>query len=323
MKVAVDRLGDGPIIYPELHPSIGVNIQGPSLIEVPGWVSEPLGRYYLYFADHKGRYIRLAYAATLTGPWRIHVPGSLQLAESCFLTQPPRLSDAQQRAIEARFAASGVKIPHDIVAEVTTPHIASPDVHVDHAGRRILMYYHGLEDVGHQVTRVATSSDGVAFEARPLVLGRTYLRVFEWQGKTYGLAMPGQFYRAEDPLGPFEEGPLLFNPNMRHCAVMVRDAQLYVFWTEVGEIPERIKLSLVALTPDWMKWQVQDVGEVLRPELSWEGASAPLEASVRSTAYGLVNQLRDPALFNDREGTYLLYAYGGESGIAMARLQFH
>ena len=61
----ITRLLDRPIIGPDLHPSLGPNIQGPSLIRVPGWVPNPLGRYYLYFADHKGSYIRLAYADAL------------------------------------------------------------------------------------------------------------------------------------------------------------------------------------------------------------------------------------------------------------------
>ena len=67
-SVTVTRLMDQPIIRPDLHPSIGQNIQGPSLIRVPKWVEDPLGKYYLYFADHKGRYIRLAYADELAGP---------------------------------------------------------------------------------------------------------------------------------------------------------------------------------------------------------------------------------------------------------------
>ena len=46
--VRVERLLDGPIITPDLHPSIGENIQGPSLIRVPEWVQNPLGAYYLY-----------------------------------------------------------------------------------------------------------------------------------------------------------------------------------------------------------------------------------------------------------------------------------
>ena len=39
---------------------MGDNINGPSLIRVPNWVEGRLSRYYLYFADHKGAYIRLA-----------------------------------------------------------------------------------------------------------------------------------------------------------------------------------------------------------------------------------------------------------------------
>ena len=50
--VKVTRVLDKPIIGPDIHPSIGVNIQGPSLIRVPDWVENPLGKYYLYFADH-------------------------------------------------------------------------------------------------------------------------------------------------------------------------------------------------------------------------------------------------------------------------------
>lgn len=328
--VTIERVGDGPIIHAELDPSLGSNIQGPSLIRVPEWVDDPLGRYYLYFADHKGRFIRLAYADALTGPWQIHAPGSLTLAESGFPTEPPEVSEAQRQEIEARIAESGIRFEHDVLSEITTPHIASPDVHVDDERRRILMYFHGLEDVAHQVTRVATSSDGIHFEAQQRPLGRTYLRVFRWDGDWYGLAMPGQLYRSQEPLGDFETGPRLFDTDMRHNAVLVRGHTLHVFWTRVGDAPEHIKHSTIDLRPDWSAWQVRGTREVLRPELVWEGADAPVEPSLRSTAYGLVNQLRDPAIFVEPEGegegeeeaVYLLYAFGGESGIALARVRF-
>ena len=61
---------------------------------------------------------------------------------------------------------------------------------------------------------------------------------------------------------------------------------------------------------------------MLRPEFDWEGAQAPLAPSVRSVAYGKVNQLRDPAIFVEDGRTYLLYAVAGESGIAIAELRF-
>ena len=316
----VQRLLDGPIIYADLHPSIGRNIQGPSMIRAPDWIESRLGDYYLYFADHKGRYIRLAYADSLLGPWRIHPPGSLQLEGSCFLTEPPKVTPEQVAQFEARLKQSGVVISHDLLSEITTPHIASPDVHVDQPGRRIVMYFHGLDGVGTQVTRVATSPNGIDFDAQPEILGRPYMRAFEHDGMTYALAMPGQFYRSPDGMHGFAPGPILFNPNMRHSAVIKRGGELWVFWTQVGEAPERILLSRIDLTDDWHSWKESSPVEILRPERSWEGADAPLVASVRSTAYGRVNQLRDPAIFEENGRVYLLYAIAGESGIAIAEL---
>ena len=49
--ISITRLGDGPIITPDMDARMGSNIQGPSLIRVPDWVEDPLGQYYLYFAE--------------------------------------------------------------------------------------------------------------------------------------------------------------------------------------------------------------------------------------------------------------------------------
>lgn len=317
-SVRVERLLDRPIISPELHPSLGPNIQGPSLIKVPDWVSGRLGKYYLYFADHKGRYIRLAYADNLLGPWKVHVPGSLQLESSYLLTEPP--SGPAEALDKLRATPRPANLSHDLFTEATTPHIASPDVVVDEANRRILMYYHGLNSLQQQVTRVATSTDGIHFVARPEILGRTYFRTFSHHAYTYAMAMPGQFYRSKDGLTGFEQGPLLFNPNMRHSAILKRGDILFVFWTQVGEAPETILLSTIDVSADWTKWSNGPAVEVLRPERAWEGADAPVTPSLRSTAYGHVNELRDPAVFEDDGRIYLLYAVAGESGIAIAEV---
>jgi hypothetical protein len=39
----IKRLEYNPIIHPGLCPSIGTNINGPTLVRVPEWVSNPLG----------------------------------------------------------------------------------------------------------------------------------------------------------------------------------------------------------------------------------------------------------------------------------------
>ena len=315
VDLRVERLLDAPIIDASTDPSIGTNIQGPSLIRALDWLEAPLGRYYLYFADHKGSYIRLAYADVLAGPWTVYAPGSLQLEESRFLTEPPDVSPAMRDQLAAR-AAPGT----DFLREATTPHIASPDVHVDDINELIVMYFHGLEGPGLQVSRVATSRDGIHFEAAPEVLGRSYMRVFGHRGMTYAMAMPGRFYRSADGLTAFEEGPLLFNADMRHTALLKREETLYVFWTQVGHAPERILLSTVDLTEDWSRWSETQSKEVLRPERDWEGAGARLEPSSRGPVHGRVNQLRDPAIYVEGDRVFLLYSVGGESGIALAEV---
>ena len=317
------RLIDAPIITPDLHPSIGTNIQGPSLIRVPDWVAEPFGKYYLYFADHKGSYIRLAYADDLRGPWSVHPPGSLQLADSHFLTEPP---DAPEEAVEKikkrRMALRGPdQLSHDLLTELTTPHIASPDLHIDSQHQVIVMYFHGLDGLGQQVTRMATSNDGIRFSAQPEILGSSYLRAFHHAGYTFAIVMPGRMLRSKDGLAPFEEGALLFNKNMRHAALLKKEGTLYVFWSQVGDTPERILMSTIELSTDWQAWKETEAIEILRPERPWEGADAPLEPSVRSTAYGHVNQLRDPAIFEEDGQVYLLYSVAGESGIAIAEVE--
>jgi hypothetical protein len=274
MKIEIQRIGNGPIIRPHMDGRMGDNVNGPSLIEVPDWVSDPLGRYYLYFAHHDGRYIRLAYADRLTGPWRMHEPGVLPITESHF-----------------------------------GGHIASPDVCIDHEARQIRLYFHGADNPTQsgqpQYTRAALSADGLHFEAR----------------EYYSIAMPGVFYRSRDGLTGFETGPTLFDPNMRHAALLVRGNRLLVFYTQVGDVPERILLSVIDLRPDWTDWKPSTPVVLLEPEREYEGGNLALRPSVRGLAPEPVRELRDPAVFEDADDLYLLYTVAGEKGIAIARIR--
>lgn len=303
----VERFPGNPIVSPEmLANNDGENINGPSLIRVPAWVSGALGKYYLYFAHHEGSYIRMAYADDLAGPWTVHGPGTLRL-EDTICDDIAESSYADYR------------------------HVASPDVHVNHESQQIRMYFHcpvyisgarDSDDSYRQVTLVATSTDGLSFEAASEPLGNSYFRVFRWAGQHYGLGMPGVFYRSADGLSGFEEGPTLFSADMRHAAVVVRDGRLLVLYTLVGENPERILFSVIELGPDWMTWSATEPMVVLEPEFDWEGANLPREPSVRGAAMEPVRQLRDPALFEMDGRTFMLYSVAGESGIAIAELHW-
>ena len=277
---------------PGLAGEEGANINGPSLIRVPDWIDKPLGRYYLYFAHHGGKYIRLAYADALAGPWKIHPGGVLSLK-----------------------AAPGVG------------HIASPDVHVDAERREIRMYFHQPapknSPLAGQVSFVALSADGLDFKARPEVLGQFYFRVFRYRDWYYAFAkngnVDGVVYRSRDGLTQFEEGPH-YLPGVRHTAMWVDGDTLYLAYTKAGDTPERILLATVDLALDWKSWTVSAPQTLLAPEKDYEGAALPLKASSYGAAKGPVRQLRDPAVFREGDERYLLYSVAGEQGLAIARL---
>jgi hypothetical protein len=102
---------------------------------------------------------------------------------------------------------------------------------------------------------------------------------------------------------------------------MLRGNTLYVFWSRVGDTPERILCSTIDLSPkDWNEWKASEPIEILRPETAWEGADLPIEPSMRGESSSIVNQLRDPAIFQEEGRTYLLYSCAGEQAIAIAEM---
>src|SRR5262245_49188806 len=78
-EVKVTRLAQNPLITVDTSRSLGGNVNGPTVIRVPEWIDKPLGRYYMYFANHMGEFIRLAYADAVSGPWRVYEPGVLHV----------------------------------------------------------------------------------------------------------------------------------------------------------------------------------------------------------------------------------------------------
>ena len=307
MTVTAERLLDRPIIAPGMCPRMGSNINGPSLIRAPGWLDRPLGRYYLCFADHRGRYIRLAVADALTGPWRVVSGGCLDVAQTGFCTEQPVVPGSRPE-----WAASA--------GDWLYPHVASPDLHVEPEARRIRLYFHGLLPDGDQQTRVAVSSDGVNFAVREPLLGPCYMRVFQWGGVWGAIAMPNRLMRSPDGFTPFTNVAEILPRDTRHSAIMIRGARAHVFWTRIGDAPERIFHGVMDLTPDWEGWRVVDAAEVLRPERNWEGAALPRTRSKIGAIDGPANHLRDPCVFTVEGAAFLLYATAGESGIGIARI---
>ena len=304
-------LSDAPIISVQEHPGLDGNVNGPSLIRAPEWLNNPPGRYLLYFAHHEGRSIRLAASNHLTGPWQTITPGALDLEHSMFASNPP--GESQLHAEAQAFIEAG--------ADGNYPHIASPDVWVDHETQQIRLYYHGRLEDGRQRTRVALSRDALNFTARMEIIGSPYLRIFRQDDCFYAIAMPGQLYRSRDGLGNFETGPRLTAEPVRHHALLPHCGQWYVLWTRVGDTPERILLSTLNTAADWEQWRFGETFEIHRAQKPWEGADLMPRASQYGGCMQRVNQLRDPAIFEEAGKIYLLYAIAGEQGIAIGELK--
>ena len=232
-RISVKRFAENPILDASSSETLGNKLNGPSLIRIPDWVKNPLGEYYLYFAHHKGNFIRLAYADDLHGPWRIYEPGTIHLEE----------------------------------AKSLEDHIASPDVHIDNENQIIRMYFHGSHPGTNQRTVSAISKDGLVFDVFDEIHGYSYFRVFQYDGVYYAVDASGFLNRSEHPDHGWERHePELITPistqdefgarddvRIRHCAIYVRDEIMYLFYTRKSDAPERIVMAEVPLVGDWTK----------------------------------------------------------------------
>jgi hypothetical protein len=281
--------------------------------------------YYMYFAHHQGSFIRLAYADAIGGPWKIYEPGVLHVRDSAFYREQPDPPNSPKSFYT---------------------HVASPDIYVDPTTKKILMWFHGwwtnnerwpvgtvaaayawARERGYgQFTQVAESSDGIHFEIRKPVTRDSYLRVFRWQDSFYGLARLGRLARSSEAREEFELGPNPFRDTahkerVRHVALLRRANSLHVFFSAIGDAPERILMSTIDLQGSWNTWKASPALEVLHPETDYECASLPIAASEVGDIEGRARQLRDPAVFEEDGRTWLFYSTCGEQGIAAAELK--
>lgn len=310
----VARLGDGPLITQDMDDRLGTNINGPSLIRVPEWLDEPLGKYYLYFAHHQGQFIRLAYADEVDGPYTVYRPGVLAIDDTSF-----------------------------------SHHIASPDVHVNDDERKIEMHYHGCGCTREnsfsygQLTCYAESTDGLSFATDHTYLGPPYLRTLKWGEWYYGFSGGHwrRFCRSRDRRTAFEEGPALeiegedftdFSTydaddpeappvyRMRHPAFHRRGTDLDIYYSCIGDRPERIKRTTIDLKAEWDDWRGAAPVEVIQSEKPWEGVNEPLVPSDGGSMHEPVHELRDPYVHEEDGHVYLFYSVAGEQGIALAEI---
>jgi hypothetical protein len=280
-----------------LGETAGQFTNGPTVIKVPLWVEDPLGTYYMYFADHRGVGIRLAYSESLSGPWTVSPNPVLLLNESL--------------GIEG--------------------HMASPDIYIDDNAETIYITVHG-EPVStmyaNQVSVLAESHDGLSFAQDSSYAGSiwapfAYARILKIDD-TFVRINPGkhQVSRSDSITGPFS-APAYYslpeNREHRHASVLLDGSTIVIYFTRVRDAPERIYRATIDASQPWGEWALTNEQCVRRPELSWEGSQFPIAFSKDGPANS-VNQLRDPFIYDDGTNRALFYSYAGESGIAMVTL---
>ncbi|MDN3666949.1 DNRLRE domain-containing protein [Algibacter miyuki] len=336
------RLNNGnPIVVPAMfsNPADGENINGPSLIRVPDWIplserADVTAQYYLYFAHHSGDYIRMAWAANIEGPYSLY---------NDFVTVGDR----------GVLDNNGSNIVLDNNIYIEENHLASPDVMVDDANQRIIMYFHSGSsyyvnnvEQNDQVTWVSTSPYGLEFYdgIESVQLGSSYFRVFEYDGDLYAFDNGAKTNKALDGANPWavpsghdftkqlwdrasnnvfaDDIPVPSGDlRIRHTGVHVDGNQLQTFYSRRGDLQERIQLSTIDLTVDWESWDPTYAPiEILTPNPGWEGGERTLANSETSSGVDL-NQLRDPDVFEDVDGQlYVVYTGNGEGGLGIAKL---
>lgn len=317
----------------------GLNINGPSVVAVPDFIppaarAHPSARYYLYFAHHLGRYLRMAWAPTPEGPFTLYNVGRARDPRR------PGLGVFDLGALSAAERELGAGVRLEAIPQHPL-HVASPDVHVDHEGRRFVLYAHAPMTGAPwgQGTFAATSPDGLWFGApHGPPVGPAYLRVFRWQGRVYAVGMGARLHLAPpgDPYGlgaRWTPGPVLLEapPDAprdargpwpaavaRHVAVALEPAQarLTLYFTRALDAPERVWAADVDLTGPAEGWRAGPPREIHRATAAWEGAGYPAKPSGGGVAAGGVNQLRDPAVLEAQDGLrYLYYAAQGERAL--------
>jgi hypothetical protein len=321
--VSAVRFSENPLITVLSSPSVGDNVNGPSIIRVPPWIKKPLGRYYMYFAHHKGQHIRLAYADSVRGPWKVYEPGVLNVSATAFFRPQPDPANSP---------------------EFVYTHVASPEIYVDNAHEKILMWVHGLWTEGQrwpvepveaqqwlqshgyaQYTQSAESVDGLNFEMRLAITKQSYLRVFKRGDQFYGMARLGQLMHAQDPSSSFDLGPNPFRDGpyanrVRHVTLLPRESYIEVFFSAIGDAPEKILQTTIPMTGDWNQWRATSYEEVLTPQAKYECPEMPEAPSEVGEIYGPAKQVRDPALFLESGKVYLFYSVCGEQGVGGAEI---
>ena len=269
---------------------------------MPDWYTAKKGKFHLYFASHAGTYIGVAYANALDEDWIISEDSKISL-------------DHFANAYD---------------------HIASPDVFIDDREQLLTIYFHArARSKGREQWTFAITfdRDGSVCDVCDDPIAPFYFRLFKYEDRYYGLSKGANLWRSSDRFSAFQPCVDLAsgqkindlwknnNGDIRHLSVLCQQNVLEVYYTKIGDMPERIFRSLVDLSAtDDKHWMLEKTEEILRPETQYEGAFLTPTLSKPGPTKVHENALRDPFIFYFESRRHLFYSVAGEFGIALATL---
>lgn len=297
------------------HNSDEKNINGPSVIywNDPG-DSLFSDSYYMFFAHHEGRSIRVARSDSPCGPWDI-------------IKSPKGVAGINNISF---FNNGENNLYNNGIQDSIDDHVASPDVH--QVNGTLYMYVHGKPggNGSGQRTLLLSGSSMNNLKAVSSDFGHPYLRHFQVNDYSYALTKNndgdwGLLFQNDDNgySNNFTKKAKVID-NMRHGAVLVDGERVLLFYSVIGDNPEHIKFVEINTFGEKnpKNWSTSYEQSVLLPQYSWEGAGLNTGKSAGGVSYTDVEQVRDPAIFIDPvDGqVYMYYSVRGEAGIAAAKL---
>jgi len=276
------------------------NINGPTVIEytLPRLLGSKI--YIMYFASHKGRYIRTAWSRSPIGKFRT-IPLVYIL---------PIWNNFSERK----------------------DHVASPEVLT--INKINYLFTHSPSRYfapGRQITYISRLYFGLfCFSAKPTKLP-SYSRFFYYKDDLYAITNGADVFRFTvetlEPVKLEADISKLLIPDSEDIAIRVRHSQvvqykdkMLCFFTRVGDSPERIFVAEMKFTSEEIIFS--QPMELLRPETDYEGIKIKAQPSRNGMAKTAQNAIRDPFVAKFGEQYFLYYATSGEKGIACALLNF-
>lgn len=203
-------------------------------------------------------------------------------------------------------------------------------------------YVHGhfcKDQQGNQPTILYESNDGFSWRLNEKF--GTHWNLFYFTTPVY---LRGYFYvlsrmnnergiilcRSASLEGPFEEGPVVAQ-GLRHLDLHLIDEVIYVFFSMIGDCPERIVLATIdtSSSSDWNDWSLLPGPKILMPKHSYEHGDEALQRTHEGPAHHR-HEVRDPRFLplpdegNNKNAKILsgllFYVVQGERGISVARV---